>query len=176
MASHTSNHTAEAPVNPTFNAEEMQEVKRIIAKFPEGKQKSAVLGLLHMAQAKWGWASVPVMDYVASLLDIEPIEVYEVATFYTMFHLQPTGKYVLEVCKTSPCCLVGAEETLERLQNRLGIKIGETTPDGLFTIKTVECLAACGFGPVIQIHEAYHEHMTPDNAEKLVDELTSRHV
>jgi NADH-quinone oxidoreductase subunit E len=158
----------------TFSPDELVEAKRLIAKFPEGKQKSAVLGLLHMAQAKWGWASVPAMDYVASLLDINPIEVYEVATFYTMFHLDKTGKYVLEVCRTSPCCLLGAEETVERLEAKLGIKVGQTTPDGLFTLKEVECLAACGFGPVIQIHEAYHEHMTPDNAEQLVDTLTSK--
>lgn len=169
------NHAA-APENPTFNEVEIQEAKRMIAKFPEGKQKSAVLGLLHLAQAKWGWVSVPVMDYVAGILNIEPIEVYEVATFYTMFHLQPTGKYVLEVCRTSPCCLLGSEETVERLQNKLGIKVGDTTPDGMFTLKEVECLAACGFGPVIQIHEAYHEHMTPDNAEKLVDEMASKHA
>jgi len=97
-----------------------------------------------------------------------------VATFYTMFHLDQTGKYVLEVCRTSPCCLVGADETLDRLQEKLGIKIGETTADGMFTLKTVECLAACGFGPVIQIHETYHEHMTAENAEKLIEELASK--
>jgi NADH-quinone oxidoreductase subunit E len=157
-----------------FTPERLAEAQRYMSHFPEGKQKSAILSLMHLAQAQWGWLSVPVMDYLASLLHIEPIEVYEVATFYTMFHLKPTGKYVLEVCHTGPCVLLGAEETLERLENKLGIKVGETTPDGLFTLKTVECLAACGFAPIIQIHEQYHEQMHPDAAEKLVDELTAK--
>lgn len=166
---------AEADIqNPSFSAEEMAEAKRIIAKFPEGKQKSAVLGLLHMAQAKWGWLPVSVMDYVAGLLNILPIEVYEVATFYTMFHMEKTGKYVMEICRTSPCCLLGAEQTIEALEEKLGIKVGETTADGMFTLKTVECLAACGFGPVIQMRETYLEHMTPDAALKLVEDLKAQ--
>jgi NADH-quinone oxidoreductase subunit E len=167
-------HEAVTAEKVEFTPENLAEAKRYISHFPQGKQKSAILSLLHLAQAQWGWLSVPVQDYVASLLNIEPIEVYEVSTFYTMFHLKPTGKYVLEVCRTGPCVLMGAEETIERIETKLGIKVGETTVDGLFTLKTVECLAACGFAPIIQIHEKYHEHMSPDNAEKLIDELTEK--
>lgn len=163
---------AEQDMTPvSFTEAELTEVKRLIAKFPEGKQKSAVLGVLHMARNKWGWVSVPAMDYIASLLDLNPIEVYEVATFYTMFHLDKTGKYVLEVCRTSPCCLVGAEETLDKLQDLLGVKIGETSADGMFTLKVVECLAACGFGPVIQVGEKYYEKVTADKTEAFLAEL-----
>lgn len=163
-----------APVNPVFPPDKLAEAQRFISQFPAGRQKSAILAIMHLAQAEWGWMSQPVMDYVASLLNIEPIEVYEVATFYTMFHLQPTGKYVLEVCRTGPCCLLGAEDTLEHLTQKLGIEIGGTTPDGLFTIKVVECLAACGFAPVIQIGEKYHEHMDKENTEKLLTELAQQ--
>jgi NADH-quinone oxidoreductase subunit E len=157
-----------------FTPENLAEAQRYISHFPVGKQKSAILSLLHLAQAQWGWLSVPVQDYVASLLEIEPIEVYEVATFYTMFHLKATGKYVLEVCRTGPCQLMGAEDTIEHIENKLGIKVGETSVDGLFTLKTVECLAACGFAPVIQIHEKYYENMNIENTEKLLDELAEK--
>lgn len=170
----TRDTTAVADPNLTFSAEELQEVNRIIAKFPEGKQKSALLGILQMARSKWGWVSVPVMDYIAGLLSINPIEVYEVATFYTMFHLDKTGRHVLEVCRTSPCCLVGAEETIEKIEQTLGIKVGETTADGMFTLKVVECLAACGFGPVVQVDEKYHEHITADKVDGFLAELRAQ--
>ena len=157
-----------------FTPDRLAEAQRYISHFPAGKQKSAILSILHLAQAQWGWLSVPVQDYVAELLQLEPIEVYEVATFYTMFHLKQTGKYVLEVCRTGPCQLMGAEDTIEHIENKLGIKVGETTVDGLFTLKTVECLAACGFAPVIQIHETYYEKMDVDATDKLLDELTEK--
>ncbi|NBV42498.1 NAD(P)H-dependent oxidoreductase subunit E, partial [bacterium] len=118
-----------------FSEDRLAEAKRIIAQYPEGRQKSAILPILHMAQHDFGgWLSVPVMDYVAQLLSIQPVEVYEVATFYTMFHLKPTGKYVLEVCRTGPCWLAGSEQIVQYMETVLGIKEGETTPDGLFTI------------------------------------------
>src|SRR6476469_4582611 len=124
-----------------FTENTYQLAQQMIKRYPEGRQKSALLPILHLAQGEWGWLSPEVMDYVAGLLNIQPIEVYEVATFYTMFHLHPTGKYVLEVCRTGPCCLLGAENIIEHIENKLNIKVGETSADGMFTLKTVECLA-----------------------------------
>lgn len=157
-----------------FNEAALQRVKELISHYPDGKQKSAVVPVLHIAQKEnGGWLDTPVMDYVASILNITPIEVYEVATFYTQFNLKPVGKYVLEVCRTGPCCLVGAENIIDHLQNKLGIKDGETTPDGIFTLKTVECLGACGYGPVIQIGNHYHEHLNEQKIDELLGKLKS---
>ena len=148
----------------------------IVARSPEGRQKSALLPVLHEVQAVYGWLSVPALDQVAAYLKIEPIEVYEVATFYTMFFLQPQGKYALEVCRTGPCCLVGAERIMKHLENRLGVKEGEVTPDGLFSWRGVECLAACGYGPVLQIGPAYtfYENLTEESVDKLIEELKEK--
>src|SRR5882672_6049526 len=122
-----------------FSSESLTLVNQIIKRYPEGKQKSALLPVLHMAQAEFdGWLSVPVMDYVASLLSIKPIEVYEVATFYSMFNTEPVGKCLIEVCRTGPCWLRGADDIVEYIEKKLNIKDGETTPDGKFTLKTVE--------------------------------------
>jgi len=162
---------AEVTEDIKFTDDRLKEAKRYISHYPEGKQKSAILPIMHLAQDQWGWLSSGVMDYIASLLTLESIEVYEVASFYTMFHLQKTGKYVMEVCHTGPCVLMGAEDTIEHIENKLGIKVGETSVDGLFSLKTVECLAACGFAPVIQIKETYYENMNVENVDKLMDEL-----
>src|SRR5574339_324493 len=124
-----------------FSDDTLKEVQRIINFYPEGKQKSAVIPVLHLAQKEFGgWLSVETMDYVASLLNILPIEVYEVATFYSMYNLKPVGKYVFEVCQTGPCMIKGSDNIIDYIKNKLGIKVGETTADGLFTLKTVECL------------------------------------
>lgn len=155
-----------------FSAEKLAKVKEIIARYPEGKQKSALLPILHLAQEEWAWCSPEVMDYVASLLDIKPVEVYEVATFYTMFHLQPVGKHVIEYCRTGPCVLMGGEQVYAHLKNKLGIKTGETTADGLFTLKEVECLAACGWGPCFQIREKYYMHLNNQKVDEIIDELS----
>jgi NADH-quinone oxidoreductase subunit E len=155
-----------------FSAETLNLVKKIISHYPEGRQKSALIPVLHLAQAEFGgWLSREVMDYVAGLLNIKPIEVYEVATFYTMFNLQPTGRCVIEVCRTGPCWLMGAEEIIAYLENKLGIKVGETTADGKFTLKTTECLAACGNAPVIQVGEKYYENMNNEKIDKLLNEF-----
>ena len=153
-----------------FNRETLDLVNKIIKRYPEGRQKSALLPLLHIAQAEnQGWLSSETMEYVASLLDIQPIEVFEVASFYSMFNLQPVGNCVIEVCQTGPCMLKGSEEILAHFENRLGIKAGETTADGKFTIKTVECLAACGNAPVIQVGTEYHENLTTQKADDLLE-------
>jgi NADH-quinone oxidoreductase subunit E len=126
-----------------FNEETMQLVQKIIKRYPAGKHKSALLPILHIAQAEFdGWLSPQTMDYVASILNIKSVEVYEVASFYSMYNLKPVGKCVLEVCRTVPCWLNGAEELVTYLEKKLNIKTGETTKDGMFTIKTVECLGS----------------------------------
>ncbi len=148
----------------------LQEVAREIAKFPEGKQKSALLSVLHIAQAHFGYLSEPVMDYVARLLHILPIEVYEVATFYSMYDTKHVGKVKLEVCRTGPCMIEGAENIVSYIENKLGIKDGETTADGIFTLKTVECLGACGYAPMLQAGEKFHEHLTEAKVDELIEQ------
>ena len=153
-----------------FRSEALEQVNKIIARYPEGRQKSALIPVLHVAQKEFGgWLSVPVMDYVASLLSIKPIEVYEVATFYTMFNMKPVGKYVLEVCRTGPCMVSGSEKILEHIRTTLGIKDGETTPDGLFTLKPAECLGACGYAPMMQLGKFYHEHLTTEKVDEILE-------
>ena len=121
-----------------FSEETLATAQRIIRRYPEGKEKSALIPLLHLAQAEFdGWLSVPAMDCVAEFLSIQPIEAYEVASFYSMFNLKPVGKCTLEVCRTSSCWLSGAEDIVRHLENKLGIKEGQTTADGMFTLKTV---------------------------------------
>jgi NADH-quinone oxidoreductase subunit E len=160
----------------TFSNELIKQFDEIVTRYPEGKQKSALLPILHLVQAEFGWVSTPAMDKVAAYLDILPIEVYEVATFYTMFFLQPQGKYVLEVCRTGPCSLVGAEKMMQHIEKKLGVKEGEVTNDGLFSWRGVECLAACGMAPVLQIGPdyTYYEHLTTEKVDVLVDELKSK--
>ncbi len=153
-----------------FSAEALELVQKIIQRYPEGKQKSALLPVLHIAQAECdGWLSASTMDYVASLLKIKSIEVYEVASFYSMFNLQPVGKCLIEVCRTGPCWLMGAEDVVRYIEKKLNIKDGETTADGMFTLKTVECLAACGSAPMMQIGEKYHEHLTLEKVDGILD-------
>ena len=154
-----------------FSDEALTLAQNIIKRDPEGKQKSALLPLLHIAQAEFGgWLSPEGMDYVASLLNILPVEVYEVATFYSMYNMKPVGKCVIEVCRTGPCWLLGAEDIVKYIEKKLGIKAGETTADGMFTLKTVECLAACGTAPVMQIGETYHENLTNKKVDEILDD------
>ena len=165
--------TTHGAVAPKFSDDSLQKVREIISRFPQGKQKSALLPVLHMAQEELGkgWLPVPVMDYVAELLNLQPIEVYEVVTFYSMYNQQAVGRHMLEVCHTSPCCMLGAEELIHYLQKKLGVKPGETTPDGMFTIKPVECLAACGYAPMMQVGNYYYENLTEEKVDKLLEKL-----
>jgi NADH-quinone oxidoreductase subunit E len=154
-----------------FSEDILGKVKEIVSHYPEGKQKSALLPVLHVAQDTFGgWLDVPVMDYVASLLQLEPIEVYEVATFYTMFNLKPVGKYQFEVCQTGPCMLNGSDGIIAYFREKLGINPGETTPDGLFTLKVTECLGACGYAPMMQLGKTYREHLTKEKVDKIIEE------
>ncbi len=163
-----------APVE--FSAALTSKFDEIVSRYPQGKQKSALLPILHLVQAEFGWVSVPAMDKVAEYLDLKDIEVYEVATFYSMYFLRPQGKYMLEVCRTGPCCLVGAEKIMDHLEEKLGVKEGEVTADGLFSWRGVECLAACGYGPVLQIGPEYtfYENLTNKSVDKLIADLRTK--
>ncbi|CAN5492585.1 NAD(P)H-dependent oxidoreductase subunit E [soil metagenome] len=154
-----------------FSESQLTEFNRLVARYPNGKQKSALLPVLHLAQDSFGgWLSSETMDYVASLLNIEPIEVYEVATFYSMYNLKPVGKYLFEVCQTGPCMLRGSDDIINYIGQTLGIKPGETTTDGMFTLKTVECLGACGYAPMMQLGKHYREHLTKEKVDNIIDE------
>ena len=158
-----------------FSGPTLEKVLKIISRYPEGKQKSAIIPVLHIAQEEFGgYLNVDTMDYVAGLLEIEPIEVYEVATFYSQFYLDPVGKYVIETCRTGPCAICGGEAIHSYLEKKLGIKTGESTPDGLFTLKTVECLGACGYAPVMQINTEFYEFLTPQKIDKIIETLTKK--
>ncbi len=162
---------------PEFSKSTSDRVATIISRYPVGKEKSALIPILHLAQDEFGgWLSPQTMDYVASILKLKPVEVYEVASFYSMFHLKPVGKYVLEVCQTGPCGLNGADDIIQYLKHKLNIKAGETTPDGMFTLKPVECLASCGTAPMMQIGKHYHENLTPSSIDTLLVELRAKHT
>src|SRR6201991_1437574 len=166
--------TVQTPVE--FSPALITQFDDIVSRYPQGKQKSALLPILHLVQAEYGWVSAPVMDKVAEYLDILPIEVYEVATFYTMYFMRPQGKYVLEVCRTGPCCTVGAEKIMDHIEAKLGVKEGDITPDGLFSWRGVECLAACGYGPVLQIGPEYtfYENLTEQSVDTLITDLKAK--
>lgn len=155
-----------------FSPESLALCHKIMDRYPTGKHKSAVIPILHIAQAEFdGWLSVPAMDCVAAVLKIQPIEVYEVASFYSMFNLKPVGKCVIEVCRTSSCWLMGAEDVVEHISKKLGIKDGQTTSDGMFTLKTVECLGSCGTAPMLQCGAKYHENLTLEKVDQLLEDL-----
>src|SRR5882757_4778971 len=154
-----------------FSKEKLAEFNELVSRYPEGKQKSALLPVLHMAQDEFGgWLDVPVMDYVATLLNIEPIEVYEVASFYSMYNLKPVGKYMFEVCQTGPCMLNGSDNIIDYIKQKLNIRVGETTTDGMFTLKTVECLGACGYAPMMQLGKNFREHLTKEKVDAIIEE------
>ena len=167
-------HTSQPVFDPNevvvFSDSMMQQMNEVVKKFPQDKEKSALIRILHIAQAEYGWVSVPVMNKIAEFLKIQAIEVYEVATFYTMFHLQPVGKHVLEVCRTGPCMLVGSDQLIQHIENKLDIKVGETTTDGMFTLKTAECLGGCGYGPLLQCRNKYHEHLSIEKVDALIEQ------
>ncbi len=162
-------------MNVEFSKENLEKVNEIISRYPQGKHKSALLPVLHLAQEEFGgWLDVPVMDYVASLLKIEPIEVYEVASFYSMYNLKPVGKYMFEVCQTGPCMLNGSDNIIAYIKEKLNIGVGETTPDGMFTLKMVECLGACGYAPMMQLGKNYREHLTKEKVDAIIEECRAK--
>ena len=153
-----------------FTAENKALAEKIVAKYPKGRQASAVLPLLDLAQKQnAGWLSVPAIEAVASFLDMPYMRAYEVATFYTMFHLKPVGKHVVEICTTTPCWLRNSEEVERACRDVLGIDYGETTPDGLFTLHEVECLGACVNAPMISIDRQYYEDLDYDSTKRVLE-------
>jgi NADH-quinone oxidoreductase E subunit len=163
-----------APPGPPFefSPENHDAARQIIAKYPAGRQASALLPLLHLAQRQnGGWLTMPALDYIAELLEMPSIRVYEVATFYTMFKLRPIGRYHIEVCTNLPCWLRGSDEILETCRRKLGITVGETSTDGLFTISEAECLGACVNAPMAQIGDDYYEDLSPESMEKILHAL-----
>jgi NADH-quinone oxidoreductase E subunit len=156
----------------SFNTENAKKAKAIVAKYPAGRQKSAMLPLLDIAQRQnEGWLSVDAMEYVADYLQEPYMRIYEVATFYSMFYLKPVGKHHIQVCGTTPCWLRGAADIMKTCEDHIGIKCGETSGDGKFTISEVECLGACVNAPLVQINDDYHEDLTTDKMRAIIDVL-----
>jgi NADH-quinone oxidoreductase E subunit len=167
--------TVIAPPGPPFefSAENVELAQQIIAKYPAGRQASAVMPLLTLAQRQnGGWLTMPALDYVAAYLDMPPIRVYEVATFYTMYKLKPIGRHHLEVCTNVPCWLRGSDEVVGACKRKLGIEVGQTSADGLFTLSEAECLGACVNAPMMQIGDDYYEDLSPASVEAILDALT----
>jgi NADH-quinone oxidoreductase subunit E len=160
------------PAAFAFTPENLERAKRHMAKYPPGRQSSAVLALLDLAQRQnGGWLPRVAMDHVAWLLDMAPIRVYEVATFYTMFNLKPVGQYHLQVCRTTPCWLRGADDLSETCKKKLGIGLKGRTADGRFSLIEVECLGACVNAPVVQINDDFYEDLDPQKLETILDAL-----
>jgi NADH-quinone oxidoreductase subunit E len=169
-------HSKKSEPEFSFSHENVEKAKSIIARYPAGKQQSAVMPLLMLAQKQnRNYLSKSAMDYIASILGMAPVRVYEVASFYTMYNLEPVGEFMIEVCTTTPCWLRGSDAIVAACEKKLGIKVGETTPDGRFTLKEAECLGACVNAPMCQVGEHYYEDLTPDMMSKLIDEFALGH-
>ena len=144
-------------------------ISELISHYPEDKIKSALLPVLHEVQdVHDNWLSIELQDKVAEILKIKPIEVYEVVSFYTMYNQKPIGKYMFEFCQTSPCCLNGVENLMDYTCNKLGVNVGEITQDGMFEVRGVECLGACGYAPMMQLGDFYQEHLTEEKIDQLI--------
>lgn len=149
----------------------LAKIEREIAKYPPEYRQSAVMAALHIAQDEHGWLSVPLMEHVATILGMRPIQVYEVASFYTMYNLKPVGRHKISVCTNISCLLRGSDDIVAHLRARLGIDFGETTADGRFTLKEVECLAACGGAPMFEVDKMYYENLTPARVDEILAQL-----
>jgi len=165
----TPENNADTPFE--FNAENVKRAEAIIAIYPEGHHKAAVIPLLDLAQRQHGWLPISAMHKVADMLGMPKMRVYEVATFYTMFMRNPTGKYHLQVCTTTPCWLRGSDEVLNCIKSKLNIKVGETTKDGMFTLSEVECLGACVNAPMLSVNDDYFEDLTAKDTEEILNDL-----
>ncbi|MCE2992348.1 MAG: NADH-quinone oxidoreductase subunit NuoE [Candidatus Jidaibacter sp.] len=162
----------EQPSEFEFSKENLKTAKDIIAKYPEGKQQSAVMPLLDLAQRQHNnWIPKAAMDFIADMLKIPAMKVYEVATFYTMYNKQPVGKNLVQICRTTPCWLRGSDEVTRACRKKLGIDVGETTKDGKFTLVEVECLGACVNAPMVQINDDYYEDLDAESMSAILDEL-----
>lgn len=179
MTSHSHGKFADDVPQPegfAFTRENLAEAKRIVARYPEGRQRSAVMPLLTLAQKQHGnWLPKAAMDCVAAMLDLPPIKVYEVATFYTMYNLRPVGRHHVQLCTTTPCWLRGSDAVVKACERHLGVRLGESTPDGLFTLSEAECLGACVNAPMMMVsgaeNDLYYEDLTPENVTPVLDAL-----
>jgi NADH-quinone oxidoreductase E subunit len=163
---------SEQPREFSFTPEMRAKADAIIAKYPEGRQRSAVIPLLDLAQRQaGGWLPRAAVMHVAEVLDMAEIRVWEVATFYTMFNLKPVGRTCIDVCTTTPCWLRGSADIVAALEDEIGVKLGGTTSDDSFTLREVECLGACVHAPMLQIGDDYYEDLTPDAAREIVADI-----
>ncbi|HCS13087.1 MAG: NAD(P)H-dependent oxidoreductase subunit E [Zetaproteobacteria bacterium CG06_land_8_20_14_3_00_59_53] len=158
--------------NPVFSDARLAEIKSLVERYPAAQ--SALLPVLHMAQEDFGYLSMPVQQLVADTLGVRLMAVREVVTFYTMFREKPCGTYLMEVCTNAGCMLNGANELVAHMCDKLGIKVGETTPDGMFTVTEVECAGACAGAPVVQINNAYHEKVDAAHIDAFIDKARSK--
>ncbi len=154
-----------------LSAENVELAREIIGRYP--RSRSALIPLLHLAQEQDGWVSEEAMVHIAELLDLTPAEVLGTASFYEMFKREPVGRYLLNVCTNISCLLLGGEELLEHCSARLGVPVGGTTPDGLFSLEEVECVAACTEAPAVQVNYRYFPEVTPESADQLLDDLAA---
>jgi NADH dehydrogenase (ubiquinone) flavoprotein 2 len=159
-----------------FTAENLKRAESIISIYPEGHEAAAVIPLLDLAQRQYGWLPISAMHYVGDMLNMPYMRVYEVATFYTMFNREPTGKYHVQVCTTTPCQLRGAEDVVERCKKNLGIDVGGMSKDGLFTLSVVECLGACVNAPMMQVNDNYYEDLSLDDVDEILNDLKEGRV
>ncbi len=170
--SRPASHPGGEPGDFAFTAENRAQATKIIARYPEGRQASASIALLDLAQRQNGNAtSKETIEYVANLLDLASIRVWEVASFYTMFNLKPVGPHFIQVCRTTPCWLCGSDGITAACREKLGIGLGGTSEDGLFTLVEVECLGACANAPMVQINDDFYEDLTPERMAEIIDEL-----
>jgi NADH-quinone oxidoreductase subunit E len=161
----------EQPSSFAFKPDYMERAKRIIAKYPPGRQQSAVIPLLDLAQRQHGWVPNAAIEHVAEILEMAPMRVREVATFYTMFNLQPVGRHHVQVCTTTPCWLRGSDDVVAACRRTLGIGLTETTADGQFTLSEVECLGACVNAPMMQINDDYYEDLDAASTARIIEDL-----
>ena len=168
METKTTNYKQTINITPELTAR----INELLSHYPADKKKSALLPVLHEVQdAHDNWLSAELQEKVAEILEIKPIEVFEVVTFYTMFNQKPVGKYMFEFCRTSCCMLRGADDMIDYTCEKLGIEVGQTTPDGMFSVAAVECLGACGYAPMLQLGKTYREHLTIEKVDELLEEL-----
>ncbi len=152
-----------------FSPETWRRFEELVGRYP--KKEAALIPVLSMAQKEFGYLSLEAMEYVAKIMELPAARVYSVVSFYTMLNMKPVGKYHIQVCRTLPCALMGAERMTARLKKKLGIQVGETTSDGNFTLTEVECLASCGTGPMMQVNEDYYENLTEAKVDDVLESL-----
>jgi NADH-quinone oxidoreductase subunit E len=170
----TTRATPEQPDTFAFTAQNEERVRAIITRYPEGRQASAIMPLLDLAQRQsGGWLPQAAIEYVAGMIDMPLIQAMEVATFYTMYNLAPVGEHLVQVCTTTPCWLRGSDDVVGACKKSLGVELGETTADGKFTLREVECLGACVNAPILQINDDYYEDVDEHTTVRILEDLKS---